>query len=202
MKVRNIFQIIILLLISASFGEVCFSSPSLLGADGTHRTHSANTLGKSRLVFGVSGRGSYDKDRLVGGGVARKQIGYDKENMVPLDKALDTTSVDELVDLTARIYATIGISDYFDLGVSMPIHIDWLTGMSIKDSPVLSKASATGPGDLEIIGKLQYPPYEHTGPYEMAFMGILTIPTGSAEKGFVPKEIYYIPKSNSANTRF
>lgn len=178
------------------------ASASLLGLNGVHRTYSAKSLGHGKLVIGVSGEGSYDEKRIKDGSVVGYDIAYDNVNGRPVDVARDTLKIDEIFDLTARPYISMGITNYFDLTVSMPIHSDWLTGSALEDNDDLANASAIGLGDIEIAGKLQYPPYEHSSPWEMALMGILTLPTGDKDKGFVPKELYYIPKDSTAGTRF
>lgn len=197
MKTLRSFSLVVF-----SVASIAMANVTLMGDLGTHRTHSAKTLGSSKLVFGVSGRGSKDSDKILEDGVVRKIIGFDTTTMLPSDRVNDTTAIDELFDLTTRVFLALGVSNYFDLGLSLPIHSDWLTGMGVKENNDLSEASSVGLGDLEISGKLQYPPYEHDHTWDMALMGIVTLPTGSKSKGFVPKEIYYIPKNNSAATKF
>ena len=200
MSIRKKLSIAILLL--PIFAQ---ASATLLGLNGAHRTYSAKSLGNGKLVIGVSGEGSYDKNRLENNGAL---VGYDVAYQTtppfagPVNVPRDTLKIDEIFDLTARPYISMGISNYFDLTVSLPVHSDWLTGSAVEGSDALAKASAIGIGDLEIAGKLQYPPYEHSAAWDMAFMGILTLPTGDKSKGFVPKELYYIPKDSTAGTRF
>lgn len=178
------------------------ASSSLLGDNGTHRTYSAKTLGHGRLSIGVSGEGAYDENKILGGTVTSYAVKYDTLRGEPYNEEQGRTRINEVFDLTARVFITMGITNYFDLGVSMPIHSDWLTGTAVESNDDLKDASAVGIGDLEIIGKLQYPPYEHDPVFEMAFMGILTLPTGNKDKGFIPKELYYIPKDSVAGTRY
>jgi len=182
-------------------GSVLASS-SLLGDNGTHRTYSANTMGHGKLTIGVSGRGSYDNDRLAdSGSIIRYKVSYDTALGRPVDIAEDTMRIDEIFDLTSRVFVAMGITNYFDLSVALPIHADYLTGWAVQGNPDI-KSHSIGVGDMEITGKLQYPPYQHDHAYEMAFMGILTLPTGDKTSGFIPKELWYIPKDSTAGTRF
>ena len=177
----------------------CFAlaSATLLGLEGTHRTFSAKTLGAGKLSIGITGNGSYDNDRLEDGSVVGYDVDYDYENGVAVDSARGTTYIDEIFDLTARLYVSMGLTNYFDLSVSLPIYSDWISGTAVDMNSDLENANSMGIGDVEIAGKLQYPPYEHDPVFDMAFMGILTLPTGDKDNGFIPKQIWYIPKETS-----
>jgi|GEM_PF-875552 len=179
-----------------------YASSTLLGDNGTHRTYSAKTLGHGKLSVGISGNGAYDENKLYGGSVYRYDLKYDTASHMPFDSIRDSTRIGEIFDLAARAYISLGITNYFDLGVSLPIYSDWLTGAALDENEALKKASSLGIGDLEILGKLQYPPYEHDQTYEMAFMGILTIPTGAKDRGFIPKQLWYIPKDKVSGAHF
>ena len=106
---------------------------------------------------------------------------------------VDSTPVTEVLDMTFRPFIAIGLSNYFDVGVTVPYHMDRITKTDAEASPDLNTVSGNALGDVEIWGKLQYPPYEHDPTFDMALFGMVTVPTGNKDKGFVPKEIYYIP---------
>ena len=190
------------LTILLSMAAMASASATLLGLNGTHRTYSAQSLGHSALVFGVSGMGSYDDKKLENGAVVRYNVAYDTLLGREVDRPDDTTKITEIFDLTTRVFMSMGFSNYFDLGVSLPVYSDWLTGYTLELNPDLKRITdnPVGIGDLEIAGKLQYPPYEHDPSYEMAFMGIVTVPTGSKTAGFIPKQLWYIPKVNKGDS--
>lgn len=192
----------ILTLLFSALGVFASKAPTLFGLNGTHRTYSAKTLGHTMVVFGVSARGSMDENKLDGGQVYQYEIGYDTAMGMPRDNLVDSVAIDELVDFSTRLFLSMGISNYFDLGVAVPFHADLITGLGAESSPELRRASGMGVGDVEILGKLLYPPYEHDPSVGIALMGIVTLPTGQRDRGFVPKEIYYIPKDSSVATRF
>jgi outer membrane protein OmpA-like peptidoglycan-associated protein len=196
-----------LLLVSAV--QVVFAGPTLRGDDGTHRTYSAKTLGHMRMAIGFSGNGSQDENKLIGGRFYHHQYGFDTNAVeagqvydIRRDSLDDSTNITELMDLSSRFFLTLGITNYFDLGVSIPFYFDRLNRMDQSGNDDLANANAFGMGDIEIMGKLQYPPYPHDSTWEMALMGIVTLPTGDQNKGFIPKQIYYIPKDSAAQTRF
>lgn len=110
----------------------------------------------------------------------------------------DSVNVREVIDFTVRPFIAIGLSDYFDLGLALPVHIDRITSEDASTNHDLNNISGTGIGDLEVWGKLQYPPYEHDPTFDMAFFGMMTFPTGDSKTGFIPKEVYYIPNAERA----
>jgi len=196
-----------LLLMAGMFGVS--AAPTLSGLNGTHRTYSAKSLGHLRLTVGLSGEGSQDENKVLNGNFYHWNYAYDSTavengqvNYIRVDEKNDSTHITELLDLSFRLFMGIGLSDYFDVGVAMPFHYDNITKVDAESHPDLENVSGFGLGDIEILGKLQYPPYAHDSTWEMALMGIVTLPTGDKTKGFVPKEAFYIPKDSTKETRF
>ena len=187
------FSILSVFLFNLSFGasQGTISSPTLDGFRGHMRTYSAQTLGNGKLLMGLSIEGSNDKNKLVN---QQFEDRSDPDNVLPIKVA-------EVMNLTSRAFIAVGVSNYIDLGISLPYYIDNLTKESELPG-LLESAKGAGVGDLEIKGKLQYPPYEHSHIFDMAFMGSLTFPTGDTEKGIIPKENYFIPKNDASNTLF
>lgn len=126
-----------------------------------------------------------------------------KQNRDSLDLAnsgipvtADSTAVTEVIDFTVRPFLAVGLTNYFDIGITAPLHIDRITKIDADTQHDLANISGNGLGDIEVWGKFQYPPYEHDPVFDMAFFGMATFPTGDTEKGFIPKEVYYIPNTN------
>jgi outer membrane protein OmpA-like peptidoglycan-associated protein len=195
LRLKNLSALLVLAALMAPLA-IAATTPTLSGMNGTHRTYSAKSLGHGKMVIGISGEGSQDEKKINDGVV------YHHGFFAGLDSIEGETEITELIDMTARFFLSFGISNYFDIGMAMPIHWDNITELDAMGHRDLENISAVGFGDLEILGKLQYPPYEHDKTFEMALMGIITIPTGDQAKGFIPKEIYYIPKEDARETRF
>lgn len=116
-------------------------------------------------------------------------------NIEPDGQEATSVNVREVIDFTFRPFIAVGLTNYFDLGIALPVHVDRITSEDADTQHDLNNISGAGVGDLEIWGKFQYPPYEHEPVFDMAFFGMVTVPTGNTNTGFVPKEIYYIPNN-------
>jgi len=78
---------------------------------------------------------------------------------------------------TIEVQSQWGISDYFDVGGSIPFHADYLpTGNCIAQ------------GDARIFAKMIYPPYRHYSFYDVGFDGSFSLPTGARNKGFFSRK--------------
>ncbi len=186
MKKLTVISLILLQsLLFAAKSEVV-SSPNMYGMLGHIRTYSAKTLGNGKLSAGASGELSMDADKLYN----REFYVYENGQAAPVDTI---SGIREITDVSTRVFLGIGISDYFDLNVSMPLYLDLLTTDGVNDNADISNMEGWGVGDLELRGKLQYPPYAHSHVFDMALLGMVTFPTGDEKKGFIPKESYYAP---------
>ncbi|MGL1933718.1 MAG: OmpA family protein [Fibrobacterales bacterium] len=185
---KKLIAAALILLYSTTFGakNEVVSAPNIYGLYGHIRTFSAKTLGNGKLSAGVSGDLSLDKNKLY----RQRMWLYNDESVNPVDTV---DGVREIADVSTRAFISIGISDYFDFNISMPFYLDLLTTDGIEPSDV-SHMTGWGQGDLELRGKLQYPPYKHSHVFDMALLGAVTFPTGDDTKGFIPKESYYAPK--------
>ncbi len=159
------------------------------GLPGVVRTESAQTLGHGKLGLSIGAHGHVD-DQIVR---ERRFLHYQSSVV----RVPDTTNISELQSGSISLNVAIGISDYFDLGLGLPIHADML-----PEDFKTNKMTAAGIGDFKVTGKLQYPPYEHSKVFDMALWGQLSFPSGSKSKGFLPKEVYYIPKDSSVTNHF
>lgn len=170
-----------------------YSVPSVYGAAGNVRTLSAKTLGNGRMAIAISGiatpnAGQFGSDFLFLQNSAGDSLGVAR--------------IDNAFQMALRGLISVGFSDYFDLGVNVPYHIDNVPVLTIRPewAKELERAKTSGIGDVEVWGKLQYPPYDHSHVFDMSFYGMISIPTGHAARGVVPKETYYIP--NMTGTDF
>lgn len=172
-----------------------FASSNSFGGAGPLRTWSAETAGHLKASFGLSGRGSPDEAKI-----ASKRFLHHYEDTQSVDS--NGTEIDEVLDISFRLFVSLGYTEYADFGIMLPIHADSYRKAQTEIHPDLENIDGVGLGDLEIWGKLQYPPYEHSHIFDMAFLGMLSFPTGAKETGFVPKESFYVPVENSKNTKF
>ena len=214
-------KLIVGLIVFAFTGSL-LASPNLYGSRGTMRTHSAKTIGNGKLSAGISIEGSIDENKLVDNSffsVDSSRVAQDADGNLIFDSegwiqrgaqdpsapdptaqdlnaprvSRDSVTVTEVDDFTARAFLAIGLSNFFDVGVAAPYHIDRINSLDAESMNDLGTVSGSGLGDIEVWGKLQYPPYEHDPTFDMALFAMFTFPTGDTQKGFVPKEIYYIP---------
>ena len=177
------------------------TTSNIYGGPGVVRTWSAKTLGSGKVNIGGSASGSPWGTRLVNNNLYHFSTAPGLET--------DSTTVREVVDGAVRPFLAVGIGNYFDLGFVLPIYINKITADDYdaldNNYPYLKDVirqdpqfGAFGRGDLEVWGKLQYPPYKHSRAFEMAVFGKVTLPSTAVKgKGFIPGESFYIPKDTN-----
>ena len=162
-------------------------TPTVYGSTGAIRTISAKTLGGGKMSFAISVDAENSTDAFGTGAIT----------FIRADGTVEKTiGLDSYYAATYRAMLSFGLSEWFDLGVNVPLHHDNIT---VKDYPRASKPEIqrgvdVALGDIEVWGKLQYPPYDHSPIFDIAFLGMVTIPAGSTGKGLAPKALYYLPK--------
>ncbi len=196
---KKMFNGVVLLLLSA----VLFSATAKIheevkiinkyGQVGLWNTHSAQTLGFGRLAFNVYGNHTGNEDFIW-------DLYRVDENGVfnPLDVNKDERVSPEFTKTTLNVALSYGFTRFLDLGVSIPIHIDWVDAGQFEDGefwPDSDFNSAIGvAGDAQVSAKFQYPPYPHRDFFKMAYYGSVTIPTGNTKEGRFPRNNYYEDK--------
>jgi hypothetical protein len=94
-------------------------------------------------------------------------------------KYFDSSEPDALL-MCQDLSLTYGISEYFEVFMHTSLYED-----------VLDKKSNFGTGDTRLALKILYPPYPHSKGFGLAFLPFLTGPTGTLNKGFYKRSMYY-----------
>ena len=166
--------------------------PSIYGAAGNVRTLSAKTLGSGAMSVAVSFEGSTSSDVFGAGGVSLKNRANGQ------DTVLGSAAVNDFWAASYRFVFGFGVTDWLDLGFSLPFHQDYVSFKNVPEShrAELERGKASAMGDLELWGKFQYPPYEHSHVFDAAIYGMASVPTGYTDKGMVPKSVLHLPKED------
>ncbi len=181
-KLSNLFLFLFI------FAGLAYSSPNFYGGQGLFRTWSGKTVGNGKFSMGLGGLVVNDPGQI-----------YNKTffNINDTGDTLSTTQMQDLLELHANLFIVFGLSNYADIGVVFPLYQDRATYLVEPSNSNLSKANTFGVGDVKVWGKLQYPPYEHSGIFEMALYAAAGIPSGSSDAGLIPKDNgYYISGSD------
>jgi len=196
-------------------------SVSKYGQVGLWNTLSAQTLGWGRFSFQVYGNHAMDGDFIKNVYIRRPKSDYDTartlsslgSNYVLVDTAYGKPG--SYNRETINLSIGYGITRFLDLGIMLPIYIDYMGDVKFwqygsfpnpkgggdvpryywyaGDDPIETKPiGATG--DLELSVKFQYPPYPHRKFFEMAYYGALSLPTGKEGDGRFPRHAYYLDK--------
>ncbi|MFP4522015.1 MAG: OmpA family protein [Fibrobacterota bacterium] len=105
----------------------------------------------------------------------------------PKEKYSDSSS-----EGTATAFKTalnFSISKYLETSLMMPWYRDRF-----------GNSTEAGAGDPELTLKFIYPPYPHSRIMELAFFSTLFLPSGSEEKGYYKKHIFYRNSQFSSNS--
>lgn len=166
-------------------GLACAQTGLAGGSEGLHQMN-ANTLGQWGVTFGAGGNVSFDSWALASGG----QI-YDKTAKQSIGLNETAISVD------ANVNAAIGLTNWMDVGVSLPIYFDMGTDTRnrIGDNGMTDLAI----GDLEAWMKFNLVG-RNDGFFRMALMANFYAPTGSEEAGFRPRHSWYLSKTTTPYT--
>jgi outer membrane protein OmpA-like peptidoglycan-associated protein len=146
------------------------------GLPGLFSMPSAHTLGHGVITAGASASFHADNELLLDG-VFQGTI---------LDTAgkVDSTIVNDLQSATFRFHLSLGLSDFFDMGVSVPIHGDLIADTRAE------ALSGFAVGDVKILAKLRAP-FPGRDVFSLAVLGGFAIPS-KQESGFLPKSSTYI----------
>ncbi len=141
------------------------------GQKGLIRCYSAKTLERGRLVVNLNGEFTNDKSYVIS----------------PVDA--------EMALASSNIGLSFGIASFLDLSFGLPVYGDVLNTAAEN-----WQLKYVAPGDANVGLKLQYPPYEHPRVFDMAFLGLASLPTGAKAKGVFPRHAYYLPKQDLDST--
>jgi outer membrane protein OmpA-like peptidoglycan-associated protein len=147
------------------------------GQRGLISVNSAHTLGAGRVAFGVFGDGSLDKSYLKM-----------RETFTRIDSVfVPDTPKPAISTFNIQPFFGAGLADFVDAGIMLPIHLDMLGG--VREVAI---------GDMRASLKLNARGAKSTPVFDLGFMGVLVLPTGSDQKGFFPRHLYYFYKDSLA----
>ena len=147
------------------------------GQKGAVRTLSALTMGTAKLNIGT--------------GISIFQsIGYVGSAYNQQDSAIYSNDAtrDPSRLLSADLFLGVGLTQFWDIGISLPFYYDWLGFDDISDN---------GIGDLEISTKFLYPPFSKRLFYQAYYLAAM-LPVGMKNSGLFPRNPYYI-EGNDTN---
>jgi outer membrane protein OmpA-like peptidoglycan-associated protein len=157
--------------------ESCCERPILTknGQRGLISVNSAHTLGVGRVALGVYSDGSLDQSYLEKReAFSRVDSIYITDNPNP---AISTFNIQPFIGA--------GLADFFDVSLMLPIHLD-----------MVGRFQETGIGDLRASFKLNARAAKSTPVFDLGFLGALVFGTGTDQKGFFPRHLYYFNKDS------
>ena len=157
-------------------GSFAFAQSGLMGgADGLNQK-TAQTLGQGGFAAGFGGQASYDSWSLTRGGHFSKAGNKDSFH-------------DNVGSLTANINFAAGVTDFMDIGLSLPLYYDHANAHKVGEGDMW-KASR---GDLELWAKAKLPLDEATdGIFNAAIAAQFYFPTGDKSVGVRPRHAWYL----------
>lgn len=143
------------------------------GSDGLHQIN-AKTLGQWNTVVGTGGTIATDAWAFTRGG------GYEMNGQ-------RHAFLDWAATMSGDFFIGIGLLDFLDLGVSMPLYYD-----HAPDSPGgASNMWTIGRGDLDIFAKIRAP-FDTNRIWSVALLLDAYAPTGETQAGVRPRHAWYL----------
>ncbi len=145
---------------------------TLEGHPGTPLTPSAQPLGRMGLAIGLAANGHADADLV-------RDKTFLFQSLAPPTKLPDTAGIEDLQSGTLRINAVLGVAQWLDIGISVPMFFDLisdtraeeLSGAGIGDPVLSAKAGFAVAGD-------------HV--FDLGLLAGVSLPSKNSE-GFLPK---------------
>ena len=143
------------------------------GTEGLRQIN-AQTLGQWNVVVGTGGTIAADAWAFTRGG------GYEVNGN-------RSAFLDYALSMSGDFFVTVGILDFVDLGVSMPLYYD-----HAPDGPAGSMNMWTaGRGDLNINAKVRAP-FDTSRMWSVALLLDAYAPTGETQAGVRPRHAWYL----------
>lgn len=152
------------------------------GQKGIVRTLSTETLGKTGFHLGGAAKYGTEREYTAGPGGSSR-----------ITRTSNGSSVDATAPhlVSGNIFAGYGITGFWDVAVDLPFYYD-IAGW--KDE------KRTGIGDLELSTKMAYPFGRDDAWLTNAYALKVLLPTGSTNRGFFSRHVYYLTKNNVDDT--
>ena len=183
------------------------------GLQGVDKTNSAESMGHSK--FGIG----FITDLSMDPSVLQDQGGYEVKQILisGKDTSVDEASESNFLGATIHTFMSIGIGDYFDFAVGLPIYYEAFTSTPLggvcagttyslnctaPSNPTVNNTSGidglkkSAFGDVQIKMKLRAPIPEDESIVDLAFLLGGTVPT-SKIGGIWVRQVEYVGKKNT-----
>jgi outer membrane protein OmpA-like peptidoglycan-associated protein len=170
LKIKTFALVFAIFALSAYAGE---GNMNFSGQLGIHKTQSAQTLGHGRFGSGLLMEGAGL------GNIIEDESFYCREDNEKNCTVKDIYKIKSYMGLNVYPFLSIGLSDYFDFSIGIPLYGEFLT---IKDSDLLYELHAGGWGDLFFSTKLRVP-FNENFPLDIALLFRFSTPTGRKDEG-------------------
>lgn len=161
---------------------------TLEGLSGTPNFPSATPIGRFGLTVGLGASGHADELLIRDRTFLFRAVGDVGTH--------DTAEIQDLQSGSLRLNAVLGVATHFELGLSVPYHID------LTDDTDAKTLTGSGPGDPVFSAKAGF---SLAGDHilDMALLGTLSLPSKNSS-GFLPKHTGYLvgDSANPAPSRF
>ena len=107
------------------------------GFVGVNKTQSAQSLGHSKLVFNALGDYAFGNKMFQSGALTPNGVPYALENQFTNQYA----EVANYIGVSAYVGFAIGLLDYFDIGVTLPVYYDQFNGNAVCGEPACNGAA-------------------------------------------------------------
>jgi len=161
------------------------------GSDGM-RQISAQTLGRSEVLFGFGGEAASGYDLLT-----------QQRYTTTQSTGSQAVAVDSYRPVAVTGYANLGVglASFWDLGVSMPLYYDHFKPSKGSHTTAMGDSWGGGQGDLQVHTKVRVP-FKPDYPLQMAALGMLNTPTGKESTGFYPRHLANVGDPGTATHPF
>jgi len=155
---------------------------NIYGSKGVHKTQSAQTLGHGRMGIGVLADFSTDPS------VVQDANGIMISNVQADGTTTATGTVNSYMAGSIYPFISIGLSEFFDLGVSLPVYFDKIGHEEFNDgdadpAEMYSDLSRSGYGDVRINSKIRFPIPQEDYIFDLAILLGGNIGVSDVEKG-------------------
>lgn len=152
------------------------------GQKGIVRTLTTETCGKTGFTLGGAAKYSTERDYVAGTG-GTGSIRRLSDNQVVSRTAPDLVS--------GNIFGAFGLTDFWDFAIGLPLYYD-IAGWNDE--------KRYGIGDFELSTKMAYPFGRDSAWLTNAYALKVLLPTGSSNRGFFPRHVYYLTGSTINDT--
>ena len=169
MKTKSLIAAILGLSVGIAFAETGLEG----GRDGLHQ-QSAKTLGQWGISVGIGAEGVADAQPSA------YDYYYYSNGQATMVNSL-------MPSISGNFHAAVGLLDFLDLGVVVPIHYD-----DINPDDEDAELNGWGLGDIQLWTKFRLPMFDTTDLVNVAVLGQIYFPTGDKKAGMRPRHVWYV----------